>query len=136
MRNPGYLFAGEQRDPNLGLDYLRARYLDVNSGRFTNRDVFEGIQNSPITFNKYLYADSNPINNIDPSGNITLAQIGVAFTVLDILTFIASPTPLNFASIFAGRLAPVKYVKGLEKILGSHLAGKLTFLGHSLATRP
>jgi hypothetical protein len=34
-----YLFAGEQRDRNLGLDYLRARYLSFNAGRFYGRDV-------------------------------------------------------------------------------------------------
>jgi RHS repeat-associated protein len=131
-----YLFAGEQRDPNLALDYLRARYLDVNSGRFYGRDIFEGTQDSPITFNKYLYAESNSINNIDPSGNITLREISALFAVWDVATFIINPTPLNFASIVAGRLAPAKYVKGLEKIFGSDLGGRLGFLGHSLATGP
>src|SRR5262249_11808799 len=29
-----YLFAGEQRDVNVGLSYLRARYLSVGMGRF------------------------------------------------------------------------------------------------------
>jgi YD repeat-containing protein len=32
-----YLFAGEQRDPSIGLDYLRARYLSVSLGRFYGR---------------------------------------------------------------------------------------------------
>ena len=129
-----YLFAGEQRDPSLGLDYLRARYLDVSTGRFVSRDSFVGFQVNPVTLHKYIYANADSVNNIDPSGNITLAQINVFFTALDILTFIASPTPLNFASIVAGRLAPARYVKGLEKIVGSQLAGKLSLLGHNLAT--
>jgi RHS repeat-associated protein len=125
-----YLFAGEQRDPNFGLDYLRARYLDVKIGRFTSRDIFEGTQNLPITLNKYIYANANSANNIDPSGNITLAQINALFFALDIFAFFASPTPANFASLVAGRVAPAKYVKGLEKILGSQLAGNLSLLGH------
>jgi RHS repeat-associated protein len=72
-----YLFAGEQRDPNLDLDYLRARYLDVDLGIFYGRDSFEGIFNDPITLNKYLYANSNPVMFIDPSGNISLVTFGI-----------------------------------------------------------
>jgi RHS repeat-associated protein len=63
-----YLFAGEQRDPNLGLDYLRARYLDVNSGRFYGRDPFKGILTLPDSLHPYIYTKNNPINLIDPSG--------------------------------------------------------------------
>ena len=37
-----YLFAGEQRDSAVGLDYLRARWMDYGSGRFVSRDSFAG----------------------------------------------------------------------------------------------
>ena len=72
-----YLFAGEQRDPNLGLDYLRARYLDVNSGRFYGRDPFKGFYKNPITLNKYVYANTNPANIIDPSGNFGIIGLNM-----------------------------------------------------------
>ena len=78
--NP-YLFAGEQRDNNLGLDYLRARYLDVGTGRFVSRDSFEGFLNNPITLHKYLYANANPINFIDPSGKFSLISISVSLSI-------------------------------------------------------
>ena len=35
-----YLFAGQQRDAATGLDYLRARYMSVGTGRFVSRDGF------------------------------------------------------------------------------------------------
>jgi RHS repeat-associated protein len=75
-----YLFAGEQRDPNIGLDYLRARYLDVNSGRFYGRDPFKGLHKNPITLNKYIYAGNNPSNFTDPSGKFfgLLAPVSLA----------------------------------------------------------
>jgi|694.fasta_scaffold16546_2 RHS repeat-associated protein len=76
-----YLFAGEQRDPNLGLDYLRARYLDVNSGRFYGRDPFKGFYKNPITLNKYVYANTNPVNIIDPSGLMSLGEINVTLNI-------------------------------------------------------
>ena len=63
-----YLYAGEQRDSNIGLDYLRARYLDVSPGRFVSRDPFEGYLTLPITLHRYLYAHNNPVNLVDPSG--------------------------------------------------------------------
>ncbi|MDP6658102.1 MAG: RHS repeat-associated core domain-containing protein, partial [Nitrospinaceae bacterium] len=61
-------FAGEQRDTTTGLDYLRARYLDVATGRFLSKDPFAGDMMTPITFHPYIYAGNNPISNVDPSG--------------------------------------------------------------------
>jgi RHS repeat-associated protein len=37
-----YLFAGEQFDPDLGLYYNRARYLNTANGRFWSMDTYEG----------------------------------------------------------------------------------------------
>src|SRR5262249_19980601 len=45
-----YLFAGEQRDTNVGLDYLRARYLSVGAGRFTSHDPLPGVSFIPVTY--------------------------------------------------------------------------------------
>ncbi|UBF29556.1 hypothetical protein K9N68_14015 [Kovacikia minuta CCNUW1] len=80
-----YLFAGEHRDSNLSLDYLRARYLDFSSGRFLSVDPFRGIQTSPISLNDYIYGHNNPSNNIDPSGKSPLlsditAALGIRTT--------------------------------------------------------
>ena len=77
-----YLFAGEQRDSNLGLDYLRARYLDVATGRFVSRDTFAGSLQEPITQHRFLYANANPVINIDPSGfrANSLAELSAALS--------------------------------------------------------
>ena len=69
-----YLFAGEQRDATVGLDYLRARFLDISSGRLFGRDPFNGSLQSPITLADYLYAGNNPVTNIDPSGQFILSD--------------------------------------------------------------
>lgn len=71
-----YLYCGEQFDQDLGLYYNRARYLNTDSGRFWTRDVFEGLNQDPISLHKYLYAHADPVNNIDPSGQVTMAVIG------------------------------------------------------------
>jgi len=55
-----FTFTGEQNDPN-GLEYLRARYYDSATGRFVSRD--------PLPYlNRYVYANNNPVNVIDPTG--------------------------------------------------------------------
>jgi len=69
-----YLYAGEQFDANLGFYYLRARYMNPSNGRFHSMDSFEGVRKEPSTLHKYLYANGNPITNIDPSGNISIAM--------------------------------------------------------------
>ncbi|NEO88606.1 MAG: RHS repeat-associated core domain-containing protein, partial [Spirulina sp. SIO3F2] len=66
-----YLFAGEQFDEALGDYYLRQRFYDPSIGRFTRRDTYEGRLAEPITLNKFVYGNSDPVNGIDPSGLAT-----------------------------------------------------------------
>jgi fibro-slime domain-containing protein/RHS repeat-associated protein len=84
-----YLFAGEQADLNTGLDYLRARYFNKSNGRFISRDTFEGFSKQPITLNKYLYGNTNPINFVDPSGNITIGDAIGTVALLAVLSGLA-----------------------------------------------
>jgi RHS repeat-associated protein len=69
-----YLFAGEQFDPELGLYYNRARYLDVRAGRFWGMDAYEGDPNDPPSLHHYLYAYADPVFLTDPSGMTPLTD--------------------------------------------------------------
>jgi RHS repeat-associated protein len=51
-----------------GLQYLRARYYDAESGRFGVQDSYLGQTSDPLSLNRYLYCLSDPLNLIDPSG--------------------------------------------------------------------
>ena len=62
------LHRGEQYDSNLDLYYLRARYYNPATGRFMSRDPEDGKQIDPKTLHKYLYANGDPLNGIDPRG--------------------------------------------------------------------
>ena len=45
--NPNlYLYAGEQWDADMAQYYLRAKYMDPNTGRFFSRELFEGISSA------------------------------------------------------------------------------------------
>ncbi len=72
-----YLFAGEQFDGSLGQYYLRARYYDPAVGRFTQMDAWIGSRRDPVTLHKYLYVNAEPVNSIDPSGNMTLSGLSI-----------------------------------------------------------
>ncbi len=62
------LYQGEEWDPDLGLYYLRARYMNPLSGRFGSRDPGNGYATDPVTLHKYLYANGDPVNGSDPTG--------------------------------------------------------------------
>jgi RHS repeat-associated protein len=88
-----YLYRGEQYDADLGLYYLRLRYVNPSIGRFLTRDPYKpsardwflaldmgaGITvRVPAGYyrfsNTYLYAAANPSNRIDPLGLATLKE--------------------------------------------------------------
>ena len=74
------LYAGEQFDASLQMYYNRARYYDQNIGRFNRMDPYAGNTQDPQSLHKYLYVHANPINNIDPTGNMEFSLTGM-FTV-------------------------------------------------------
>jgi RHS repeat-associated protein len=70
-----YLYAGEQVDQPASLYYLRARSMNPAIGRFLSPDTFLGFMGHPSTMHKYLYANDNPVNHIDPSGQVALTEV-------------------------------------------------------------
>ncbi len=80
-----YQFAGEQRDSQTGLDYLRARYYDADLGRFISKDSFAGFMDDPMSQHNYLYANANPVNFIDPTGHDTMGDLSAVFSIIGTL---------------------------------------------------
>ena len=113
-----YLFTGEQYDNNVGFYYLRARYYNPEIGRFSQMDVFPGMQFEPLSLHKYLYTHADPVNNIDPSGYITLSGLVTAQNVNAISNAYA------VASI-AAQFATGNYVGGAKSIAEEIVYGKL-----------
>ena len=93
-----YLYRGEQSDRETGLQYLRARYNDLNSGRFISEDPFSGVPEIPISRHRYLYANANPNTFIDPSGNFSIGEVASASAILSGL---ASVSQTTFSSLLA-----------------------------------
>jgi RHS repeat-associated protein len=76
------LYSGEQTDKT-GLQYLRARYYDPRIGRFNRLDPFAGNFTDPLSLHKYLYVHGDPINGIDPSGELFTDIVGAYATGIE-----------------------------------------------------
>ncbi|WP_250625242.1 RHS repeat-associated core domain-containing protein [Pinirhizobacter soli] len=63
---PGY--TGHINDADAGLIYMQARYYDPGIGRFITADPLGPSVADPFNFNRFAYADNNPVKNIDPDG--------------------------------------------------------------------
>ena len=72
-------FTGKERDPETGLDYFGARYLNGRIGRFTTGDpVYTWQENllDPQRWNRYAYARNNPLRYTDPDGKAIWDTVG------------------------------------------------------------
>ena len=94
-----YRYTGEQLEAGLEQYYLRARYYRPGSGRFSRMDEFLGLSEMPITLNKYVYANLNPVTTIDPSGNLGVASFGGLSSGLNIQGVLATAA-LGSAGIY------------------------------------
>ena len=66
---PGY--TGHVNDPDTGLVYMQARYYDPVVGRFISTDPVGPAVGNVFNFNRFGYANDNPIVNMDADGRCT-----------------------------------------------------------------
>ena len=78
--NP-YLYTGEAWDKEAGLEYLRARYYNPEIGRFMTMDPHPGSMMEPLSLNKYLYGNANPVMFVDPSGMFGIVSISISINI-------------------------------------------------------
>jgi len=83
--NP-YLYTGEYYDENTGFYYLRARYMNPETGSFISLDTYQGNAYDPASLHKYNYAQNNPQMYNDSSGHMAkLMQVSVRWACYNIL---------------------------------------------------
>jgi RHS repeat-associated protein len=80
-----FTYRGEQMESALGLQYLRARWMDPGKGRFRTRDEYEGDERDTRTLSAYPYGGGDPSLNVDPDGHDfgadALGGYGAGFTI-------------------------------------------------------
>ena len=110
-------YTGEYSDSQTGLIYLRARDYDPRIGRFISMDEHPGMQKIPLTLNKYLYANADPVNNTDPSGNMSLGELGAGLNIQGILSSIANVARMQaYDMISDALLSPI-----VDAVVGSFM---------------
>jgi RHS repeat-associated protein len=67
-------FTGEQYVDSTQLLYLRARHYSPTDGRFTSRDTWSGDVNRPLSLNRWMYVEGNPVNRVDPTGHTPISR--------------------------------------------------------------
>jgi RHS repeat-associated protein len=61
-------YTGHYEDPLTGLIYMQARYYDADLGRFMSPDPAAVRPGNLLSFGRYVYANANPVNYVDPDG--------------------------------------------------------------------
>lgn len=86
-----WVFTSYQRDSESGLDYAVARFYNSRTGAFCSADPLEGRPSDPQSWNRYAYAENDPINLLDPSGKSILSDLLDALAIL-FEAFTGAPT--------------------------------------------
>jgi RHS repeat-associated protein len=113
-------FIGQEYDEDTGLNYLNARYYNSNIGQFVSEDPsFLTVSYNlaePQSSNSYSYANNNPINLLDSTGNsartfwngvVTGSVAG--FVTAAVVTAVIATAPASVPLIVAGGLMATVY---------------------------
>ena len=84
-----FRYCGEYFDKETATVYLRARYYDPSTGRFTQRDSLAGNITDPLSLNLYTYCANNPVFFCDPSGHFVV-EAALATTAAAAMTWLAA----------------------------------------------
>jgi RHS repeat-associated protein len=118
-------FTGHERDtagltPGFELDYMHARYYDPNMNRFLSVDPGGFDANNPQSWNRYLYADNNPLLKTDPDGRASQIVVGAVIG--------------GFVGLFVGGISeiqrgyhqPVTWEGSTRRVLGAVAGGAVS----------
>ena len=92
VSNPGnepMKFTGHERDANGpgtadDLDYMHARYYSPGMCRFLSVDRVLGTPKNPQSWNRFAYVHYNPVNRVDPDGNVVETAVDLGFVAYDL----------------------------------------------------
>lgn len=148
--NP-YQYAGYYQDVESGYYYLKSRYYDSKTARFTTEDTYAGKYKAPLSLNKYSYCHNQPVTQYDPTGHMPawIAELlaggiiggtvgAFAGGVNNLYTQYKRGTGFNFrefgGSIVEGGVAGATTGIALTKSLTASVAQRLGFVAMGGAT--
>ncbi len=69
-------FANKAFDASTNLSYMSARYYNPTLGRFISPDPVHFVEGNIHSFNRYAYANNNPMKFVDPDGRLAVQALG------------------------------------------------------------
>ena len=102
--NP-YTYVGKfavRYDRDTGMYLMTWRDYDPTTGRFIIPDTYLGEEDKPFSQNRYLYAEGDPVNNIDPSGHWVVVVVRVGVTVVKVGTKVI-PKGIKLVRTYTGK---------------------------------
>ncbi|MDQ3036992.1 MAG: hypothetical protein M3Y87_31655 [Myxococcota bacterium] len=116
-----FRFQGMWLDQGTGLYYVRARSYDTASGRLLSRDPVIGVPAEPETRDPYGFARNTPTQFTDPTGEVTLQELGANLVSARVLASIAVSTLFSLGANWCDYNA--------ERISGAEYFGQALFSG-------
>jgi hypothetical protein len=111
-----------------------ARLYNVNTGRFQTMDAFDGVQETPLSLNKYLYCQGNPINMTDPSGHDgDLGSLSLSLSISSGLSSAYNAGVLTAGNALIHTITGVENNLTANQILGGFYADTAISLGIGFA---
>jgi RHS repeat-associated protein len=103
-------FTGHRSDDESDLIYMGARYYDPTIRRFVSPDTVVPDASKFLSFNRYVYANNNPIANVDPDGHDPMALLNsrdtFSFVMRNYSTAVGKGpiaiTPVSYGSLRGG----------------------------------
>lgn len=135
-QNP-YSFKAGIQDRATGLVKFGLRWYDATAGTWTQQDTLDSPLN-PSDANRYGYAGGDPINRIDPSGNISrgvYCGLGVASAVYGVVNVGADVGALAASAASSAVVPPVGFAAGAATIGKLSIDLTLATLGVVTAAR-
>lgn len=120
-------YTGKLNDTALGLSYYNARFYAPELGRFLSIDPASVEPQNPFSFNRYAYANDNPLAYIDPTGMFSwknfasgalsmLQQFGIGFSFGasgGALSFMTAGVPIYNMPLYYGGMTAGAITTGL-----------------------
>jgi len=102
---------------------------DPASGRFTTKDSWQGDYNKPLSLNRWMYVEGNPVNYTDPSGHFPEGTSQILSRALS--QYYGSPNNFNILNLLGDCLPglgnqPPQGNQTLQRDLTGYLALAMT----------
>lgn len=71
-------YQGDYTDPTSGAVWMGARWYEPGTARFLSRDTYSGMLSTPVSLNRYSFANADPMEFLDADGRCGLSLSGAA----------------------------------------------------------